>query len=319
MEKSKAIDIARAVIRAEAEALTCLSEIIDTNFIKVVDMFSSVQGRIIVTGVGKSSHIGKKIASTFSSTGTPAFFLHPSEASHGDLGMIQAGDIVLALSRSGDSEELSIVTDYCKKKEIRVVAITANTNSTLGQASDIRLCIPDIPEACVNRLAPTTSSIMILAIGDALAVACQAKKHFSKEDFKILHPSGKLGRSLTKVSEVMHSRERIPLIRESAPLSDAIVEMTRCRFGCVGVVNEELKLIGIFTDGDLRRNIEKANLSSPMSDLMTRSPESISPETLVNDVMDIFKKKRIPSVFVCKDDSPLGILHMHDLLQLGFI
>jgi len=319
MQSKKILEIANEVIKKESQALMMLCNTLDESFTSVVNKINGIRGRIIFIGVGKSSHIAKKVASTFASTGSPAFFLHPTEASHGDLGMIQSEDILIAFSRSGASIELEDTIIYCKSQSIPVIAVTAGKESSLAKISDFVLLLPDIDEACTLGLAPTTSSVMMLALGDALAITCMECKNFTKSDFKAFHPAGKLGLSLLKVSEIMHVGKEVPLVNVAAPISEAILEMTRCRFGCVGITDQTSKLIGIFTDGDLRRNLLTVNLENPILDVMIKNPELLNPDLYAIEVIRIFKNKRIPSAFVCREGSPIGILHLHDLLQRGFV
>jgi arabinose-5-phosphate isomerase len=319
MQSKKILQIANEVIKKESQALLMLCNTLDEDFASVVNLINAKSGKIIFIGVGKSSHIAKKVASTFASYGTPAFFLHPTEASHGDLGMIQAEDILIAFSRSGESIELEDTLLYCKSHSIPVIAVTVGKESSLAKTSDLVILLPDIEEACTLGLAPTTSSVMMLALGDALAITCMEYKSFTKNDFKVFHPAGKLGLSLLKVAEIMHIGKEIPLVNVAAPVSEAILEMTRCRFGCVGITDQTSKLIGIFTDGDLRRNLQKVNLENPILDVMVKNPELLNPDLYAQEVIEIFKNKRIPSAFVCRDGNPIGILHLHDLLQRGFV
>jgi arabinose-5-phosphate isomerase len=319
MNSEEIIRIASEVILAETSALSALRHTLDNTFTAVVSKLLGSRGRVVLTGVGKSGHIAKKIASTFASTGTPALFLHPTEASHGDLGMIQQDDTVIALSRSGESPELKDILIYCKQHLIPIVAITAMPRSTLAVASDFILQMPKLQEACPLGLAPTTSSIMMLALGDALAIACLEQKKFSKNDFKILHPAGKIGLDLLKVSDVMHRGDEVPLLETGASLSDSILEMTRCRFGCVGITDTSGNLVGIFTDGDLRRSLPHTNLSDLITNLMTRNPISLSLDTYLINAAEIFRSRRIPSLFICKEQRPVGILHLHDLLERGLV
>jgi len=279
----------------------------------------AISGRVILTGVGKSSHIAKKISSTFASTGTPAFFIHPTEASHGDLGMITADDMVIAFSRSGESAELKDIVLFCKQLSIPLIGITASKDSTLAKSANLNLFLPNVDEACTLGLAPTTSSVMMLSLGDALAVACLEKRKFTKDHFKVFHPAGKLGLNLLKIADFMHVGDEIPLVDSSASLSDAILEMTRCRFGCVGVIDLSLQLVGIFTDGDLRRNLISTDLSRSITELMTRDPQTLEADAYAMDVVKVFRDKRIPSIFVCRNMKPIGLLHLHDLLQKGML
>ncbi len=312
------IDWARETINREAEALKILAESANVAIAEVVQAMLSCQGRVVLTGMGKSGHIGRKIASTLASTGTPAIFVHPAEASHGDLGMIEKRDIVIAISKSGESPELADVLTYCRRFSIPIVAITANAKSTLGQASNYTLLLPGVKEACPHDLAPTTSTTMVLALGDALAISCLKARDFRSSQFRDFHPGGKLGQKLTRVRDVMNTGELMPICSIGSPMSAAIMEMTRGRFGCVGIVDKKGKLCGIFTDGDLRRHFTAANVNKPIEALMTRNPHRIGPEALLADVSRYFREQRIPSIFACVDEKPVGIIHMHDLLQRGF-
>lgn len=319
MKNSEILTVAKRVVTEEAKALLVLSSTLDDVFSAAVLKIHERKGRVVLTGVGKSSHIAQKIASTLASTGTPALFVHPTEASHGDLGMIQDNDTLIALSRSGESSELKDILVYCKLNLIPIVAITAVVDSALAKRSDFVLRLPEHEEACSLGLAPTTSSIMMLAVGDALAVACLELKKFTKNDFKLFHPAGKLGLNLLKVSDLMHVGEELPLVCGDTTLSDVILEMTRCRFGCVGITNDYDHLIGIFTDGDLRRNLGSVELTKPISSLMVRNPALLDPDAYVVDAAQTFRNRRIPSAFICEAGKPIGILHIHDLLQRGFL
>lgn len=319
MNNSEILKVAKRVVTEEAKALLVLSNTIDDVFSAAVLKLHERKGRVVLTGVGKSSRIAQKVASTLTSTGTPAFFVHPTEASHGDLGMIQDNDTLIALSRSGESSELKDILVYCKQHSIPIVAITAVVDSALAKRSDFVLRLPEHEEACSLGLAPTTSSIMMLAVGDALAVACLELKRFTKNDFKLLHPAGKLGLNLLKVSDLMHVGKELPLVSSETKLSDAILEITRCRFGCVGITDGYDHLIGIFTDGDLRRNLGSVELTKPISSLMVKNPALLDPDVYVIDAAQTFKNRRIPSAFICEAGRPIGILHIHDLLQRGFL
>lgn len=317
--KEKIILWGQDTIRQEAHGLEQLAAFLNSKFSDAVDVILGASGRIVVLGIGKSGHIGRKIAATFASTGSPSLFVHPTEASHGDLGMIEKRDVVLIISKSGESTELSDTIGYCRRFHIPIIAITENEDSSLGRAAIHVLALPQIKEACPLNLAPTTSTTMALALGDALATACLQAREFRPAQFHELHPGGKLGQKLTRVRDVMHGREFLPLVQETTTLSDAILEMSKGRFGCVGVVDLEGKLTGIFTDGDLRRRLKEINLKKKISTLMHRSPQSIDPDLLIEDVAFLFTEKRIPSVFVCIDRLPVGIIHIHDLLQRGFV
>jgi len=318
-DKHNIINAAKAAIKIEAESLAQLSHSIGENFALAVLQILNCPGRIIVVGMGKSGHVARKIAATLSSTGTPSLFVHPAEASHGDLGMIGHTDVVIAISKSGETPELRDTIGYCRRFGIKIIAITACPDSTLGNAADHLLLLPDAAEACPLGLAPTSSTTSTMALGDAIAIACLEARDFKASHFRDFHPGGKLGQKLTRVEEVMHGQEMLPLVEEFAPLSDAVIEMSRGRFGCVGIIDKERHLIGIFTDGDLRRSFSSANFNKPIWQLMTREPHSISSAALIEDVAKLFSETHIPSVFACEDGKPVGLIHVHDLLQRGFI
>lgn len=307
------------VIEKEAVALKALKDSLDISFIEAVHKIKELRGRLIVTGMGKSGHIGNKIASTLSSTGTPAFFVHPGEASHGDLGMISSQDIILALSNSGETKELSDILFFAKRHGIFLIAMTQKKESTLKDLANITLLIPSMPEACPNGLAPTTSSTMMLALGDALAVALLKQRAFSKEDFKALHPGGHLGARLKRVGDVMHKPPHIPLVKETALMEEALLVMTNKSFGCVGVVDAKDHLIGIVTDGDLRRHMSSTLLRDPVTKVMTCSPKTIMATSLVEEALHKMSGT-ITSLFVVNDQNrPLGLLHIHDLLRMDLL
>ncbi|MBM3610263.1 MAG: KpsF/GutQ family sugar-phosphate isomerase [Alphaproteobacteria bacterium] len=313
------LPIGRDVIEQETLALKALKESLGDSFIQAVQKIKETKGRVIVTGMGKSGHIGTKIASTFSSTGTSAFFVHPGEASHGDLGMISTQDIILALSNSGETKELSDILFFAKRHGIFLIAVTQKKESTLSELANIALIIPSMPEACPNGLAPTTSSTMMLALGDALAVALLKQKAFSKEDFKALHPGGHLGARLKRVSEVMHTAPHVPLISDEALMEEALLVMTNKSFGCVGVVDKANRLIGVITDGDLRRHMSPTLLRDSVVKIMTRNPKIIAPTSLVEEALHKMTGT-ITSLFVVNDQKePLGLLHIHDLLRMDLL
>jgi arabinose-5-phosphate isomerase len=317
--KSEFIKWGKIALRTELQGLLALDPYIGEEFARAVTAILAVKGRVVVLGVGKSGHIGRKIASTFSSTGTPALYVHPSEASHGDLGMIQTVDIVVAISKSGESQELMDTLAYCRRFAISVIAITERTESTLANAADYLLAIPEAQEACPLGLAPTTSTIMSLAVGDALAVACLKARDFKPEQFKEYHPGGKLGQKLIRVKDVMHTADSVPLVKSDTSIKDALEEISRGLLGCVGIVNGSGNLVGIFTDGDLRRQYKNISIDHPIATVMSTLPQQVNPEALIADVMYLFTEKRIPSVFICEDERPVGIIHVHDLLRRGFI
>jgi arabinose-5-phosphate isomerase len=316
----KILNTARLAIQAEAQALEQLALSIGETFIEVTQIIARMTGgRVILSGIGKSGHIAKKIAATFSSTGTPALYIHPTEASHGDLGMIGHQDVVLVLSKSGESQELSDIVNYCRRHAITLVALTAVAQSSLGKMATHVLLMPNCPEAQPLGVAPTTSTVMSLALGDALALAVLEIRDFQVSHFREFHPGGKLGRKLMRVRDIMHAGDELPIMNLGETLGKAVLEMTRTRFGCVAVVDETKALVGIFTDGDLRRHFSASAINQRVDELMTREPKQISPDALVSDVAHLFSVKRIPSVFVTENGCPVGIVHVHDLLGGNFL
>ncbi|MEM7654090.1 MAG: KpsF/GutQ family sugar-phosphate isomerase, partial [Pseudomonadota bacterium] len=272
---------------------------------------------VIVTGMGKSGHVARKIAATFASTGTPAHFVHPGEASHGDLGMITGSDAVLALSNSGETNELSDLIDYTRRFSIPLLSISSREQSTLAATSDVALVLPNQPEACPMGLAPTTSTTMMLGLGDALAVALMSARGFSATDFSVFHPGGKLGRRLLKVDALMHSAKSLPLVRVDALMSETIVEISRRSFGCVGVITANGDLAGIITDGDLRRHMGASLLEMRADEVMTPGPKTISPSALAAEALNIMNANAITCLFVLAEGKPIGIVHIHDCLRAG--
>ncbi|MBL8661059.1 MAG: KpsF/GutQ family sugar-phosphate isomerase [Rhodospirillales bacterium] len=311
------LESARRVLRLEAAGIDALSRNLSDEFTRAVDLLGKVTGRVIVSGMGKSGHIATKIAATLASTGTPASFVHPAEASHGDLGMITENDAVIALSNSGETTELADLVTYAKRFTIGLIAITGRRNSTLAEAADVVLVLPDAPEACPMGLAPTTSTTVMLALGDALAVAMLERKGFSGDDFHVLHPGGKLGRRLLKVSAIMHSGAALPLLGEDEPMSEALIVMTVKSFGCVGIVDASGALCGLITDGDLRRHMAPDLLSRRVADVMTPHPKTIRPEALASEALGFMNGRNITSLFVVADEHPVGIIHIHDCLRAG--
>ncbi len=270
-----------------------------------------------MTGIGKSGHIARKIAATLASTGAPAFFVHPAEASHGDLGMMQTGDVVLAISWSGETAELAAIVTFAKRYAIPLIAMTAEANSTLGRQADVCLTMPGAPEACPNGLAPTTSTTMQLVLGDALAIALLEGRGFTALDFRALHPGGKLGAKLAHVREVMHTGDRVPRIAANARMAEAIVEMTSKGFGCVAVFEDGGRLAGIITDGDLRRHLKPDfSLDTPVAAVMTRRPRTIAPDALVAEALEQISHK-IQALLVVDHDQVVGIVNFHDLMRVG--
>jgi arabinose-5-phosphate isomerase len=316
-----AIDSALRTLDAEGsgiEALaTALRDGLGSTFAAAVDLIRAASGRVIVTGMGKSGHVGNKIASTLASTGTPAMFVHPAEASHGDLGMITKGDVILALSWSGETAELKNLTDYSRRFRIGLIAMTANTDSTLGKTADVVLTLPQAREACPHNLAPTTSSLMQLALGDALAIALLESHGFTALDFGMLHPGGKLGALLKTVGDLMHAGDALPLAPLGTAMSDAILTMSAKGFGCVGIVDAQGKLTGIITDGDLRRHMRNDLLNARVEEVMTRSPKTVRPNQLISETLDILNTMKVTALFAVEDGKPAGVIHVHDLLRAG--
>jgi arabinose-5-phosphate isomerase len=286
-------------------------------FAEAVRVVGEAPGRVIVTGIGKSGHIGRKVAATLASTGTPSFFVHAAEAGHGDLGMVAKGDVVLAMSWSGESPELRNMVEFSRRFGIPLIAVTANADSTLARESDIVLVLPRAAEACPHGLAPTTSTLMQLALGDALAVALLESRGFTPEKFHDFHPGGRLGANLNFVRDIMHKGNALPLTTEDALMSDAIVRMSEKGFGCLGVIGRDRALIGIVTDGDLRRNLGPDLLARSVRDVMTRGPKTIAPDELVGAALELLNSAKITALFVVEDGKPVGIVHMHDLLRIG--
>jgi arabinose-5-phosphate isomerase len=310
---------ARRVLTLEGDALDALAEALDESFTETIDLLHAVTGRIVVTGMGKSGHVAHKIAATLASTGSPAQFVHPGEASHGDLGMITAKDAVVALSYSGQTTELSDMVAYTRRYDIPLIAITGRRGSALCEAADVALILPRMVEACPMGLAPTTSTTMAMALGDAVAIALLERRGFSAEDFQVFHPGGALGRQLLRVADVMHGPEELPVCSPDCPMADAILTMTAKRFGCVGVVDESGALTGIITDGDLRRHMNDNLLSLRAGDVMTGDPKTIRPQALAVEALRMMNMSDRPftSLFVVEGTQPLGIVHIHDCLRAG--
>jgi arabinose-5-phosphate isomerase len=307
-------------LEAEAGGIAALTAAMQDGlgpaFTAAVDMVRAARGRVIVTGMGKSGHVGNKIAATLSSTGTPAFFVHPAEASHGDLGMITRDDVIMALSWSGETVELKNLIDYSRRHRIGLIAVTVDAGSTLAKAADIVLTLPQAREACPHNLAPTTSSLMQLALGDALAIALLESRGFTALDFGALHPGGRLGAALKSVRDLMHSGAKIPLAPMGSAMSDALVEMTAKGFGCVGILHRGA-LVGIITDGDLRRKMRPDLLETKVDAVMTRTPKTVRPDQLASEALEILNSSKITALFVVEASAPIGIIHLHDLLRAG--
>jgi arabinose-5-phosphate isomerase len=309
--------VGRRVLTVEAEALSRMGADLGQAFAEVVELIAALKGRVVLTGVGKSGHVARKIAATLASTGCPAMFVHANEASHGDLGMIAADDAVLALSKSGEVRELADVIVYAKRFAIPLIGMTANASSELGRAADHLLLLPDAPEATGALNAPTTSTTLQIALGDALAVALLEKRGFTPSDFKVFHPGGKLGAALKTVAELMHAGSEIPLVTAATPMADTLLVMTERRFGAVGVVAPDGKLMGVITDGDLRRKIDGL-MSHTAGEVMSRTPKTVRPETLAGEALNLMQG-RITVLFVVEAGRPVGVLHIHDLLRQGVV
>ena len=309
---------AQRVLRLEAEGLEALAQSLDEAFTEALDLLDGRTGRVVVTGIGKSGHVARKIAATLASTGTPALFVHPAEASHGDLGMIgPEGDAVIALSNSGETTELADLVAYAKRFHIPLIAITGRADSALAQAADVALVLPASDEASPMGLAPTTSTTVMLALGDAIAVALLERKGFSPDRFHALHPGGRLGRTLLKVADLMHRGEEVPLASGDTAMADALLVMTNKRFGCVAIVDGDGVLQGVITDGDLRRHMSPGLLDLRAAEVMTRAPKTIGADALASEAVGLMNSNAITNLFVVEDGRPVGILHIHDCLRAG--
>ncbi len=319
MEIKNPVDIGKEVLKREIEALQSTLETLNNSFTKAVNLILKTEGKVIITGMGKSGLIGKKISATLSSTGTPSFFLHPAEAIHGDLGVIDKKDIVIAISNSGETPELLAIVPIIKRWGNKIIGITNNPKSTLAKISDIHLFLNVEKEACPLNLAPTSSSTATLALGDALAVAVFELKGFSTEDFAKLHPGGSLGKKLMKVKEIMHTGDELPIVKPETPLIDAIITISEKGFGATFVIDNNGNLMGIVTDGDLRRFIRSGGSvdNSKTKDVMTKNPKSITDNILVLEALEIMERYNITVLPVIKDKKPVGLVHLHDILKSG--
>ena len=328
MANSTGTDSANAAVRsalrtleAEGSGIAALEVALRADlgepFARAASLILGAKGRLIVTGLGKSGHIGRKIAATFASTGTPAFFVHAAEAGHGDLGMITSDDVILALSWSGEQPEMKALISYAKRFRIPLIAMTADRDSTLSQAADVALTLPKAREACPHNLAPTTSSLMMLALGDALAIALLEGRGFTSVDFSVLHPGGKLGAMLKHIGDIMHTGAAVPLKPLGTRMSEALVEMTSKGFGCVGIVDARGAVAGIVTDGDLRRHMRPDLMTARVDEVMTRNPKTISRDQLASEALEILNSSKITALIVADGKKPVGIVHLHDLLRAG--
>lgn len=310
--------IGKQIIEDEINGLKDLEKSIDSNFYKIIKKIIDNSGRLILSGMGKSGYVARKISSTLSSTGTPSFFIHPAEAGHGDLGMITKNDIVVLLSNSGDTYELNTIIDYCKRFNIYIIGITRKNNSILSKISDLPIILPNSKEASDIDV-PSTSVIMMIAYWDAIAIALQKIRNFSQEDFKNLHPGGKIGAKLLKVSKLMHKKESMPTVSINSSGMDVILEMTKKGFGCTAVLNDEGELIGIVTDGDLRRHIDMDLKNAKAKDIMSKMPFSVEKDFFASQALFIMNENNITQIFVVKDHKPIGVIHMHDLVRAGIV
>lgn len=321
MSENKDIISAKETINREIAALRSMESMLDDSLSSVLDLMQECKGRVIITGMGKSGHIARKIAATLASTGTPSFFIHPGEASHGDLGMLTAQDIVIAISNGGESKELSDILLYCKRHNIPLIAMTKNPQSTLGKSAEMVLKLPNNGEACPLGLAPTSSTTATLVMGDILAIALMERKGFTATDYKQRHPGGKLGAILCKVSDLMHSGDEMPLVTEDAIMQEALLEMTAKMLGCVGIVDKKGDLIGMITDGDLRRWMSPNLISEKVTTVMTKNPKTISPDVLAVEAVYTMNNtgKGITNLFAVDGKKPLGLIHIHDCLRAGVV
>lgn len=323
MTPEEIVTSAKHVLDMELDGLKVLRENIGDAFVQAAQMILLTTGRVIVSGMGKSGHVGQKIAATLASTGTPAFFVHPSEASHGDLGMLTKSDVLITISNSGESREMSDIISFSRRFSIPMIAITGNPESTMAQAADIVLLIPskkEAPEACPLGMAPTTSTTATIALGDALAIALLEMRGFSREEFHDRHPGGKLGNILLKVSDVMAKGDKMPIVGSDMMMADALVVMTEKSLGCLGVIDDNGCLIGIITDGDLRRHMTADIIVRKTSDIMTKNPKTIPPNMLGTEAVGLMNNLKITNVFVLDaDNKPIGLLHLHHLLQAGIV
>jgi arabinose-5-phosphate isomerase len=311
------LESARRILGIEADGIRALADNLGEDFVRALNLLDGLTERVVVTGMGKSGHVARKIASTLASTGAPSQFVHPGEASHGDLGMIVNGDGLVALSNSGETSEMADMIAHCKRFDIPIVCVTSAPESALAEASDAVLVLPDRIEACPMGLAPTTSTTMMMALGDAISVALLERKGFSPDDFHALHPGGKLGRRLLKVADLMHAGDDMPVVGIAQTMAEALIVMTAKSFGCVAVVDGDGRLAGVITDGDLRRHMSADLIDRPATDIMTADPKTIRPEALASEAVHTMNSRGITNLFVVRDEFPVGVLHIHDCLRAG--
>ena len=315
--KSKIINRAKKTLSTEIKELQNLPKIFNDKFYKAVILLSKIKGRVIVTGVGKSAHIGNKISATLTSTGTPSYFIHATEASHGDLGGIKKNDCIFAISNSGETAELNNIINYSKRFDIPLVSISSNKNSLLNKSSKVGIVYRKPVEACPLNLAPTSSTTISLVIGDCIAMSLLELKGFKSSQFKNFHPGGNLGKDLKKISEIMHTGKSLPLANEIDKMNKTLITMTKKSFGCIGVINNSKKLVGIITDGDLRKKMNNKLFNLKASELMTKKPTTGNKDMLIGEALNIMNSKKITNLFICEKKKPIGIIHIHDLLRLS--
>ena len=315
-KKNKIIKSAKKAFAKELTSIKTLSSTFNDNFIKAVEIIHNLKGRVIITGIGKSAHIGNKISATLTSTGTPSYFIHATEASHGDLGSVQKNDCVIAISNSGETSELNNIIQFTKRFNITLISISSNSKSTLHRNANIGILYKKPIEACPLNLAPTTSTTMAMIIGDCIAAALLELKGFKSKHFKKIHPGGNIGKDLKYIGEIMHLKKALPIAEKDEKMSEALIEMTKKSFGCLGVVDSKNKIIGIITDGDLRRKMNSKFFEKKASEIMTKNPTIANKEMIVGEAISLMNKKKITSLFVCENKKPIGIVHIHDLLRI---
>ena len=315
-KKNKIIKSAKKAFAKELTSIKTLSSTFNDNFIKAIEIIHNLKGRVIITGIGKSAHIGNKISATLTSTGTPSYFIHATEASHGDLGSVQKNDCVIAISNSGETSELNNIIQFTKRFNITLISISSNSKSTLHRNANIGILYKKPIEACPLNLAPTTSTTMAMIIGDCIAAALLELKGFKSKHFKKIHPGGNIGKDLKYIGEIMHLKKALPIAEKDEKMSEALIEMTKKSFGCLGVVDSKNKIIGIITDGDLRRKMNSKFFEKKASEIMTKNPTIANKEMIVGEAISLMNKKKITSLFVCENKKPIGIVHIHDLLRI---
>ncbi len=315
-KKNKILASAKKAFSKELGSIKTLTSSFNQNFYKAVETIHELKGRVIVTGVGKSAHIGNKISATLTSTGTPSYFIHATEASHGDLGSIKKNDCVVAISNSGETSELNNIIQFTKRFNIILISISSNSKGTLHKNSSIGILYKKPVEACPLNLAPTTSTTMSMIIGDCLAISLLELKGFKSNNFKNLHPGGNIGKDLKHVSEIMHSKSSLPLARLEEKMSKALLTMTKKSFGCIGVIDKKNNMVGIITDGDLRRKLNSKFFYKKAEDIMTKNPTVADKNMLVGEALNLMNRRKITSLFICENNKPVGIVHVHDLLRL---